>query len=850
MKKRLLQNFISPNKKNKQKEPEVNVIDQNSVNEYFLHLYEQILENNQDVSYCIDYNTFNIEFISPSIQLLTGKSREEFIGLSTEQLLGLIHPKDKDLLLNHFRSLSELQNSHQQSITYRFKPPKGIYRWINDKHSLIYDPRDRSKKIVGSLHDITDQKLMEDALKRSRDRLYMAIEATNDGMWDWRLDTNEVYFDQRFYTMLGYEPNEFAGSFQEWMKRIHPEDIKSVQNHLEKYLQGKTQQWVIEYRYKTKNNGWVWILNRGKVFDRDENDKPLRLVGTHSDITQRKKTELILKQKHDELLLADEKLRDANYELLRLYNEFKARNAELEITYEKLQLSEERFRQLAENTEDIFWLRDQEKIIYVNPTFDKIWGRDRNLVMEDPSVLTNWIYPDDKQSFNTWVTFSELNSQSSFPEQYRIIKPNGEIRWLWSRMFPIVNKDGIIYRIAGIATDITELKIIEEELIAAKEKALESDRLKSAFLANISHEIRTPMNGIIGFASLLKERVLSAEKRDQFIDIITQSSKALLHIIEDIVDVSKLEANQLQISKHSFNLNELIDRIYDQFTIEKQLYGKDHIQLIRNTVPYNTPLIIHTDEIRLNQVISILISNAFKFTDKGTIEFGYNIIKHKSIEFFVSDTGIGISDDVKPYIFERFRQHETTPSRKFGGTGLGLTICEGVIKLLGGHIWFESSKEKGTTFYFTLPYSVIKKSNNHLFQEAEFSDIFDWSDKILLVVEDDPLSQEYFKTIFDSTGIKFLLAMTGEEAINICTTEKHIDIILLDIRLPHMNGYDTFHKIKEIYPDIPIIAQTAFAMTEDTIRFIEMGFSDYLTKPIDRKNMLTKIDYFLSKKVI
>jgi PAS domain S-box-containing protein len=812
---------------------------QTDTNNHFLKLYEQILENSRDILYCLDFDSLCIEYVSPSVFSVIGKTREEIMSMPAENLVNFIHPSDKNIFLEHFKNFEKQNTNKSETLVYRLRPPKGIYRWISDNHTIIYDLNTNSKKIVGNLHDITDQKLTEDALKRSRDRLFMAIEATNDGMWDWRLDTNEVYFDQRFYTMLGYEPNEFKGSLFEWMKRIHPDDIKNVKHQMEKHLQGNSAQWAIEYRYKSKDNNWIWILNRGKVFEYNDNDKPLRIVGTHSDITIRKKAEISLKNKNHELLNSEQNLTSANEEL-------RQRNDELQKIYNQLQSSEERFRQLAENTQDIFWLAEDGAILYINPVFDKIIGRSRKTLIKNPSVIKEWLYPIDREKQITWMNMDSFHIQNPFDEKFRIIKPSGEISWLWSRVFPIYSDEGLTHRIAGIISDITDQMQTENELITAKEKALESDRLKSAFLANISHEIRTPMNGIIGFASLLKERVLTDEKRDQYIDIITQSSKSLLHIIEDLVDISKLEANQIQINNTRVNLKNLLTQLYDHFVVEKQLYGKDHISLSFEIDKDNPDMVIFTDETRIYQILSNLISNAFKFTDKGEIKFGFSKIEGDIIELFVSDTGIGISNEVKPHIFKRFRQQETSHSRRFGGTGLGLSICDGLIQLMNGSIRFESVKSKGTQFYIKIPFSEDFETpviNNEAY---DLTDTYRWPNKTILVVEDDPVNLEYFKTILSTTDVKMVFSITGEDAISICMTETKIDLILLDIRLPHMSGYEAFKKIKLIKPNIPIIAQTAFAMAEDAIECIEMGFSDYISKPVNRKKLFTKIDHFFS----
>ncbi len=547
---------------------------------------------------------------------------------------------------------------------------------MSDTSKLIWDKEGKLKRIVGNIRDVTDFKLLEEALNRSRDRLTKAMDATNDGMWDWKLDSNKVYFDARFYTMAGYLPNEFPHTIAEWMKRIHPNDINIVQAQIDKHLKGKSEQWVSEYRFKTKHGDWIWVLNRGKIFERDDHSNPLRMVGTHTDISLRKK----------------------------MAEELQKRNLELETVHDKLFTSEEKFRQLAENTEDVFWLADRVNILYINPTFEKIWERDSKTLINNPSILSQWVHPEDVNTFHQILDFSILEINKPFNENYRIIRPDGEIRWIWSRRFPVLNENGQIYRIAGIASDVTDQKIIEEDLISTKEKALESDRLKSAFLANISHEIRTPMNGIIGFSGLLKEENLSYENRIQYLNIITKSGEQLLHIIDDIIDISKIESNQIKIKFTEVNLNELIADLKLFFENGKRQIGKDNIEIIGDIKNEFRNIKLQTDESRLRQIFMNLISNALKFTDAGHIRFGFTPTPDNTIQFFVEDTGIGISEEMQSAIFKRFRQVDESTTRTFGGTGLGLAISDGLLKLMNGKIWLKSTKDKGSIFYFSLPY--------------------------------------------------------------------------------------------------------------------------------------------------
>lgn len=790
--------------------------------EKIIDKFTTLIENSRDVLYSVYVKPFGFEYLSPSVYELTGYTQDELIHMAPLQMFRIIHPDFRHMYVKYWKSLKNRINTQHYTIEYKIRPKLGISRWLSDNHKVISDSKGEIVKLVGNIRDITDFKLVEEALNRSRDRLFKAIEATNDGMWDWRVNTDKVYFDARFYTMMGYEPLEFQPAMHEWMDRIHPDDIRNVKQQLEQHLTGRSGQWLIEYRFLAKNGEWVWVLNKGKVFERDENGSPLRMVGTHSDISLRKKTE----------------------------EELQKRNDELETIYEQLQISEEKFRQLAENTEDVFWLRDDDRIIYINPAFDKIWGRDREEVILDPMIVKQWVHPEDQGFLNMWMGFEAFKKQQYILEKFRIFKPDGEIRWLWSRMFAVFNDSQQIIRIAGITTDITEQKLTEEALITAKEKALESDHLKSAFLANISHEIRTPMNGIIGFAELLKDNSLTADVRDQYVNVITKSSEQLLHIIDDIIDISKIEANQLKLNKIAVTVASLLKDLKLFFDNEKAQIGKHNVQLVVEFDPMLDEFVVYTDESRLRQVFMNLIYNALKFTDYGNVKFGFNLrTNDQVIEFFVKDSGIGIAPDQQANIFKRFRQLDDAHTRKFGGTGLGLAICEGLIKLLGGQIWVKSEQGKGSQFFFTIPLAAKAEIKTKIKKGPVFVESYNWAGKSILIVEDDEVNQEFLVAVLSPTSAKIHTAVTGEEAVKFCKSGNPVDLVLMDIRLPKMNGFDAFAKIREVYPEVPVIAQTAFAMSEDATRCLDVGFSDYVSKPINRKHLLAMINRLMIEKI-
>jgi PAS domain S-box-containing protein len=387
--------------------------------------------------------------------------------------------------------------------------------------------------------------------------------------------------------------------------------------------------------------------------------------------------------------------------------------------------------------------------------------------------------------------------------------------------------------------------IVNEELRRAKGKAEESDRLKTIFLANMSHEIRTPMNGILGFASLLYNENLSHEKKTRFLDIINSNTKQLLTIITDIIDFSRIEAGQLEIYPRKCNINGILDQLKTFFEHEMNPEQIKNINLLLYKELSDFECNLVTDEIRVRQVFINLISNAFKFTSEGSIEFGYRIKNKHKVVFYVKDTGIGISPEKLDVVFRRFRQEDESTTRNYGGTGLGLAISKGIVELLGGEITVESVKGKGSVFTFTIPYRKEKNQviNDHLENDEEIR--YDWSQKTVLIVEDVELGFQYLNELLEETGIRILHVTNGLDSIKACETNPEIDIVLMDIQLPDINGQEATKKIKSFREKLPIIAQTAYALSGDRQLIMKCGCDGYISKPINRIELFKIMEEFL-----
>jgi len=413
---------------------------------------------------------------------------------------------------------------------------------------------------------------------------------------------------------------------------------------------------------------------------------------------------------------------------------------------------------------------------------------------------------------------------------------------LGNRIFEI-NHTGMMYQgkkaIFEIFQDITDRKENEEELIRAKEKAEESDRLKTAFLHNISHEIRTPMNAIVGFSALLGEPDIDVPTRQSYIEMIMQSSNHLLAIITDIVDISNIEANLVRIVYNEINLNTTLKVLCDQFI---PIVNEKKLSLTCETALEYSDAFILTDSTKLFQILSNLLNNALKFTKQGHIKLEYKV-KDNFLEFCVSDTGIGIPQEYHNRIFDRFYQVQNTISRIYEGTGLGLAISKAYVELLGGKIWLESKPGRGTTFYFTIPFeksdSEGEAASGRILSE---SPVFR-NKKTILIAEDIESNFKLLKYFLSGTNIEILRAVNGKEAIEKCLSDRNIDLVLMDIKMPVMDGFSAVKLIREANSVIPIIAQTAYA--DDRHRAIECGCTGFISKPFDKKTLLKVISEFI-----
>ena len=479
-------------------------------------------------------------------------------------------------------------------------------------------------------------------------------------------------------------------------------------------------------------------------------------------------------------------------------------------------------------------------IEYVNPKFSEITGYTREEAMgQNPRILkTGEQGPEFYDEL--WKT---IKAGKEWRGEFHNKRKNGTTFWEMSSISPVRNHLNEITHFIAIKDDVTERKKWEDRLQEAKEKAEESDRLKSAFLANMSHEIRTPMNAILGFSELLKNQGLAESDRNEYINIISTKGNDLMMIISDLIDISRIESGDMKLARTRLRVNELVSEVFEQTKKEKDLKGKEPVQIRKKVSVEGEPIIL-SDKNRLRQVFTNLLSNALKFTKEGFIETGYQI-RDQYIHFYVKDTGIGIDKDKQEIIFERFRQADDSHTRKFGGTGLGLAISRQIIGLLGGEIWVESNPGQGSTFWFSIPFEEIEYKQDILPDIAEIyaGGNINLENCKILIAEDDPSNFLFLESMLQPSKAEIIWARDGNQAVDIHKKNGEIDLILMDIRMPSLNGLLATEKIRVRDAKIPIIALTAFAFADDRQKSKDAGCNEHITKPVN----LEELKYVLVK---
>ena len=640
---------------------------------------------------------------------------------------------------------------------------------------------------------IEERKQAEEDLQESNRKWEAIISASPDGIGMISPDGKIQLISEKLATLYGYSVDEldkYIGS--SLLEFIDPSNHPLLIDNIRKLLSGKSDIRLSEYLAVKKDKSRCYIdINSTVLFDHQGN--PVSILFVVRDITDRKQAEETLNNERTLFRTIIDLIPDAVY-----VKDFTGRKI------------------LANPKEIQFAGVNSETEIIGKTDFDLYNFNEASLFWEeDKSVLT--------------TGNPVLNAEGFLTDR------DGKMKWILVSKVPFFDMHGKITGIVGVTHDITERKLVEQELLKSKEKAEESDRLKSAFLANMSHEIRTPMNGILGFSKLLKEPKLTGEEQQEYIQIIEKSGARMLNFINNIIDISKIESGQMEVSISDANINDQIEYVYTFFKPEAERKGIHlHIEM---DLP-SEDAVIRTDQEKIYAILTNLVKNAIKYTNEGTIVFGYKK-KNGILEFFVKDTGIGIQSHRHEAIFERFIQADISNKQAIDGAGLGLSITRAYVEMLDGKIWVESQEGKGSVFYFTIPYKVdILGSSEAAFLVLNEGETGPVQNLKVLIVEDDEASALFLKVAVKLFSKELLKAKSGQEAVEICRNNPDIDLILMDIRLPIISGYEATRLIRQFNKDVVIIAQTAYGLVGDKERALESGCNDYISKPIDTEELM------------
>lgn len=718
-------------------------------------------------------NDFLFKDLNPAAETITKISHENAIGNS---LLNLFPNMEGTGLLDALRRVWKTgQAEHLPPFYYEDDHRDG---W---RENRIY--KLPSGEIVALFDDVTNQVKAQEALQTSEERLKLALEAVQDSVWDWDIKHNKVIFNDGWFTMLGYEPDEFNHKYETWKTLLHPDEASAIESEIFSYLD-KDESFRIEFRLKCKDGSWKWVMGRGMVMERDEKGAPTRMIGTNVDISDSKATQ-------------------------------------------------KRYKKLMDFAPvGIFETDVHGDCSYVN----KYWCEYAGLDLES-SIGKGWLkalHPDDKEAVQAeWYAAAKENRD--FRLEYRFLNSiDKTTTWLSGSATSITDSSGKILGYLGAVLDITDLKRMEQTLLAAKDEAESANKTKSEFLANMSHEIRTPLNGIMGMLQLLNLTSLDSEQ-NEYIDHALQSSKRLLRLLTDILDLSRVEAGKMNINQEPFDFRDSMDGVFQLFAHAAQEKKLDFNIEINNAIPGK----LIGDNVRLQQILSNLVGNAIKFTNMGSIEVDAHPLPPRTpdeyrVLFAITDTGIGISDDQLERLFDPFTQVEADFTRKFQGAGLGLSITKRIIDLLGGNMAVESKEGIGSAFYFCIPFKITDS-------QRKIHEITSPSVRLqrfkILIAEDDISSSIVAQKILEKLGHQTCAVKNGTLALDKLRNEQ-FDIVLMDIQMPIMDGVEATQAIREgdaglQNKDIHIIAMTAYAMAGDKEKFLKMGMDGYIAKPID-----------------
>lgn len=794
---------------------------------------QTLMGNLPDLVYrCKNDTRWTMEFISEACLEITGYKPEDLLLNKVIAYADLIAEEDRLHVWDEVQK--HLSQNKPYTIEYRIISRDGKIKWVWEQAKGIYDTHEKLLFIEGYITDITEEKKLE-MVRR------LVFEVSKSAFTSKNLD--------EFFTGIHKELGTIIDTSNFFVAMYNPlSDTITLPYHVDNkdkftaFPAGKTM------------TGYVIRKGAPILASEDQIRKlalqgEIEIVGTPSKvwlgvplIIAKDVIGVIVVQSYTD----PDQFTEKDLELLKFVADQIAGVISRKTSEESLLKEKGYLDQLFEGSPEAIVMIDREGIVSkVNSEFSQLFGYSNAEICSHhiDDFIANSEVADEARAITEKVGQGEITEI----ETKRMHK-DGHLIDVSVLVTPI-RINGQLVGSYGIYRDITDRKLIEKNLITAKNKAEESDKLKSAFLSNMSHEIRTPMNAILGFSTLLSDPGVSEEEKAEFVRIIKDRGNDLMRIIDDIIDVAKIESGQIKVEIKECQVNVLLTNLTVTFNEIKRKQAKSNI--ILNCLPGTTDkdFTILSDGNRLRQILTNLIENALKFTEQGFVEFGYtlkNIGNDSFIEFFVRDSGIGIPKEMHEVIFERFRQVDDTNTRKYGGTGLGLTISKNLVKLLGGDIRIESDRGKGTHFFITLPLQITSLQISPVInKETDQQGLQNWSNKKILVVEDEESNYFLLDRVLKRTGIKMFWAKNGIDAVEECKKTKY-DLVLMDIRMPLMDGYEATQLIKKERKDIPVIAQTAYALKGEKEKSLAAGCDNYISKPIDAQELKAMLSKYLN----
>ncbi len=771
-------------------------------------LYRNLVEVLPDGIYKSTHNGVFVDVNPAMVNMLGYDSKDELMAIDIKSQLYFEVEDREDV---------ELKENILEIGTHRMKKKDGSEIWVEDRGWLTSDKTTNIIYHEGIMRDVTDRRKAEEQLTK----LSTAIEQSPVSVVITDTNGNIEYGNPKVAEVTGYKLEEIIGK----NTRIFNSGEKPKAEYQNLWATiSSVKVWSGEFHNRKKNGELYWeqasispILN--------EEGGITHYLAVKEDITERKRAEQIQQTIYtisnaaltsielDELIkiisIQLGKLLDTSNFYIAFYNEDSGMLSTKFENDEKDLIDS----WSAEKSVTGYVIRNQKSLLAFDTDITKLLEAGEIDMIGTPSKV--WLGVPlfiDKKVIGA-VVVQDYENRDAYNEQDKMM-----LEFIADQISMAIHR-----------------KKAEEDLISALEKAEEADRLKSAFLANMSHEIRTPMNGILGFAELLKMPGLTGNQQQEYIDIIKKSGERMLNIINDIIDISKIESGLVEILNKESNINEQIQFIYNFFELQAKSKG---IKLNFTNKFAAHEVIIFTDQEKLYAILTNLVKNAIKYTDRGSIELGFEIITLKPaepvLEFYVKDTGIGIPVDRQKAIFDRFIQADIADTRAFQGAGLGLSIAKAYVEMLGGKMWVESEEGAGSTFYFTIPYNPVQKVKTLVQDSALPAGERDEVKKLkVLIVEDDEISVMLLMLMLKPFSRKTLITDTGVEAIEICRSNPDIDLVLMDIKMPVMDGYEATRQIRKFNKEVVIIAQTAYGLSGDEEKAMAAGSNGYIAKPLD-----------------